>query len=162
MIDQEPLKLTAEKEPSLNSVESSREDIDTTSEENQSDDLASMVVAKHASLLDAGKPEQKQWQNIVKWCIVAFILIIVGVAVFSLLPGIDFVNLGREIKARVDTPMFLTMLLTGFLAQMVDGSLGMGYGTISTTFLLATGVSPGYSKQQGAFGQGFLERCIRL
>jgi uncharacterized membrane protein YfcA len=29
-----------------------------------------------------------------------------------------------------------------FLAQMVDGSLGMGYGTISTTFLLATGVSP--------------------
>jgi uncharacterized membrane protein YfcA len=34
------------------------------------------------------------------------------------------------------------MLLTGFLAQMVDGSLGMGYGTISTTFLLANGVSP--------------------
>jgi uncharacterized membrane protein YfcA len=34
------------------------------------------------------------------------------------------------------------MLLTGFMAQMVDGSLGMGYGTISTTFLLANGVSP--------------------
>ena len=34
------------------------------------------------------------------------------------------------------------MLLTGFLAQMVDGSLGMGYGTISTTFLLANGVNP--------------------
>jgi len=34
------------------------------------------------------------------------------------------------------------MLLTGFIAQMVDGSLGMGYGTISTTFLLATGVAP--------------------
>src|SRR6202008_983507 len=37
---------------------------------------------------------------------------------------------------------FLVMLLTGFIAQMVDGSLGMGYGTISTTFLLATGVAP--------------------
>jgi uncharacterized membrane protein YfcA len=34
------------------------------------------------------------------------------------------------------------MLLTGFMAQMVDGSLGMGYGTISTTFLLAIGVNP--------------------
>ncbi|MGK4422271.1 sulfite exporter TauE/SafE family protein, partial [Klebsiella pneumoniae] len=30
----------------------------------------------------------------------------------------------------------------GFLAQMVDGSMGMGYGTISTTFLLAIGVNP--------------------
>jgi len=34
------------------------------------------------------------------------------------------------------------MLLTGFIAQMADGSLGMGYGTISTTFLLANGVPP--------------------
>jgi uncharacterized protein len=34
------------------------------------------------------------------------------------------------------------MLMTGFLAQMVDGSMGMGYGTISTTFLLANGVNP--------------------
>lgn len=34
------------------------------------------------------------------------------------------------------------MLLCGFLAQMTDGSLGMGYGTISTTFLLANGVNP--------------------
>ena len=34
------------------------------------------------------------------------------------------------------------MLLCGFLAQMADGSLGMGYGTISTTFLLANGVNP--------------------
>lgn len=34
------------------------------------------------------------------------------------------------------------MFITGFLAQMVDGSMGMGYGTISTTFLLAYGVNP--------------------
>src|SRR6202044_1954404 len=34
------------------------------------------------------------------------------------------------------------MALAGFLAQMVDGSMGLGYGTISTTFLLAYGVSP--------------------
>jgi uncharacterized membrane protein YfcA len=42
----------------------------------------------------------------------------------------------------MDVPSFLMMMFTGFLAQLVDGSLGMGYGTISTTFLLANGVSP--------------------
>lgn len=34
------------------------------------------------------------------------------------------------------------MMLAGFLAQFVDGSMGMGYGTISTTFLLAIGINP--------------------
>ncbi|MEI9934907.1 MAG: hypothetical protein WDM71_08670 [Ferruginibacter sp.] len=42
----------------------------------------------------------------------------------------------------MDTRLFYMMLICGFLAQMTDGSLGMGYGTISTTFLLAVGVSP--------------------
>ena len=37
---------------------------------------------------------------------------------------------------------FALYALVGFVAQMVDGSLGMGYGTISTTFLLAMGVNP--------------------
>ncbi len=105
-------------------------------------DLSKLVVAKQISLEETGKPEQKQWQNIVKWCLLAFMFMILGYAVFSLLPHVDVVNLGKEIRGRVDVPMFLTMLLTGFIAQMVDGSLGMGYGTISTTFLLATGVNP--------------------
>ena len=34
------------------------------------------------------------------------------------------------------------MLLAGFIAQMVDGALGMGYGVISTTVLLSTGLNP--------------------
>jgi len=33
-------------------------------------------------------------------------------------------------------------ILVGFLAQLIDGALGMGYGVSSTTFLLSTGVSP--------------------
>jgi uncharacterized protein len=40
------------------------------------------------------------------------------------------------------------MVLCGFLAQMADGSLGMGYGTISTTFLLANGVNPAIVSSQ--------------
>jgi uncharacterized membrane protein YfcA len=36
----------------------------------------------------------------------------------------------------------LTFVLVGFLAQVADGALGMGYGVISTSFLLSFGVPP--------------------
>lgn len=37
---------------------------------------------------------------------------------------------------------FLYYFLIGFLAQLVDGALGMAYGVISTTLLLSLGFSP--------------------
>ncbi|MGQ0484814.1 MAG: sulfite exporter TauE/SafE family protein [Hyphomicrobiales bacterium] len=37
---------------------------------------------------------------------------------------------------------FVTFALIGFLAQIVDGSLGMGFGVISSSILLAQGVPP--------------------
>ncbi len=37
---------------------------------------------------------------------------------------------------------FRWFLLAGFLAQMIDGSLGMGYGVTSASILLSTGVGP--------------------
>lgn len=37
---------------------------------------------------------------------------------------------------------FLTFAFVGFLAQVVDGALGMAYGVISSTVLLAFGVPP--------------------
>lgn len=33
-------------------------------------------------------------------------------------------------------------ILAGFLAQMIDGALGMAYGVSATTFLLSVGISP--------------------
>lgn len=36
----------------------------------------------------------------------------------------------------------LLFVLVGFLAQMIDGTLGMAYGVSATTFLLTMGVSP--------------------
>ncbi|MBC7937116.1 MAG: sulfite exporter TauE/SafE family protein [Rhizobacter sp.] len=36
---------------------------------------------------------------------------------------------------------FLIMLLAGFMAQLVDGALGMGYGLTSATILLSSGAS---------------------
>jgi uncharacterized membrane protein YfcA len=37
---------------------------------------------------------------------------------------------------------FLVFAGVGFLAQLIDGALGMGYGVISSVMLLTTGVSP--------------------
>lgn len=41
-----------------------------------------------------------------------------------------------------DTPGILVFVLIGFFAQMIDGSMGMGYKVSSTTFLLTTGIEP--------------------
>jgi uncharacterized membrane protein YfcA len=40
---------------------------------------------------------------------------------------------------------FLIFALVGFGAQLVDGALGMGYGVISSTVLLASGVPPAHT-----------------
>jgi hypothetical protein len=37
---------------------------------------------------------------------------------------------------------FVTWLFIGFIAQLVNGSIGMGYGVSSTTFLLSLGIYP--------------------
>jgi uncharacterized membrane protein YfcA len=37
---------------------------------------------------------------------------------------------------------FIIYVAVGFIAQMIDGSLGMAYGVTSTSFLISTGVSP--------------------
>lgn len=41
--------------------------------------------------------------------------------------------------------LFFEFLIIGFLAQLVDGALGMAYGLTSTTLLLTVGVSPAYA-----------------
>jgi uncharacterized membrane protein YfcA len=43
---------------------------------------------------------------------------------------------------RAVTPDFWLFAAVGFVAQLVDGALGMAYGVISTTVLLSVGVSP--------------------
>ena len=37
---------------------------------------------------------------------------------------------------------FLMLIAIGFVAQIVDGALGMAFGIIATTSLIATGVPP--------------------
>jgi uncharacterized protein len=108
----------------------------------QLDDLTKLLSAKQEKLEEVSKPAGKNWTRIVLFCLFAFLFMILGHAILSYLPLHDLSVGIRRIPEYVNVPSFLIMLLTGFLAQMVDGSMGMGYGTISTTFLLANGVNP--------------------
>jgi uncharacterized protein len=108
----------------------------------QLNDLTKVLVAKQASLGDAGQARKGSWQQIVKWCLFAFFFMILGHAVLSLVPFGEVLHFIRTLPEHVDGRSFVIMVLTGFIAQMVDGSMGLGYGTISTTFLLANGVAP--------------------
>ncbi|MBC8054174.1 MAG: sulfite exporter TauE/SafE family protein [Sphingobacteriaceae bacterium] len=50
----------------------------------------------------------------------------------------------QAVKDGFDTT-FLIILLIGIFAQLVDGTLGMGYGATATSFLLSFGFSPAIS-----------------
>jgi uncharacterized protein len=76
------------------------------------------------------------------------IWILMGVLVSILLILIIF--FGSETLSRYDWrsaigPGFLWFVLGGFIAQMIDGSLGMAYGVSASTFLLSFGISPAAS-----------------
>jgi len=105
-------------------------------------DLTTVLVAKQIDLEQAAPPQERQWQKVVKWCLFAFLFMIIGHGLLSYVPFEKILVAVKTIPEYIDTTSFLIMVLTGFLAQMTDGSLGMGYGTISTTFLLANGVPP--------------------
>ena len=108
----------------------------------QLNNITTVLAAKNTITEEAKKPGAKKWQKIVAFCLLAFCFMILGHELLSYFPLHDLLSAIKTIPQYVDIKPFAIMFLTGFIAQMVDGSLGMGYGTISTTFLLANGVNP--------------------
>src|SRR5580658_2246004 len=106
------------------------------------DDLSTVRAAKQEKQILPPGPAQRKWQQVVKWCLFAFVFMILGHAILSLIPLGGFAEFLRTLPKEFDIRTFGIMTLAGFLAQIVDGSMGLGYGTISTTFLLWYGVSP--------------------
>jgi siroheme synthase-like protein len=105
-------------------------------------EITKVLAAKQVKLEEVKKPEGLKWQRIVTWCLLAFFFMLLGHALLSLIPLSKMPEGFKVIIQDINGKTFLMMLGTGFIAQMVDGSLGMGYGTISTTFLLAIGINP--------------------
>jgi siroheme synthase-like protein len=131
-----------EMENVLDNMQTLRQGIDGDFEEKvkQLNELTEVLVAKRTHQPTDDKPEHKKWQRIVMWCLLAFFFMILGYTVLQYVPFNKVADAFKGVP--IDKKMFTLMLLCGFLAQMADGSLGMGYGTISTTFLLAIGVNP--------------------
>lgn len=73
-------------------------------------------------------------------------LMIVAVAIIMLIIGFFFYfDLLREQSYEWFSglgPEFFIFILGGFIAQMIDGSLGMAYGVSASTFLMSFGVPP--------------------
>ncbi len=81
----------------------------------------------------------RRWRKIAAWSIFAFFFLIVGNLIGPYLSVKDVGDSLLYVHSQLDQK-FYWMLLAGFLAQLVDGALGMGYGVTCTSVLLATGV----------------------
>lgn len=71
-------------------------------------------------------------------------LMISGHLLFSLLPLEVIGSYAQQLLRTVDSQI-LWFMLAGFVAQMIDGALGMAYGVSATTFLLSVGVPPAFA-----------------
>jgi uncharacterized protein len=59
------------------------------------------------------------------------------------------------LHSQLDTDMFLWFLLVGFVAQTIDGALGMAYGVSSNSLLLGIGIPPAVASAWVHFAQVF-------
>lgn len=97
-------------------------------------DITKTMVAEEAT-------GRRRWDRIARNISLAFIFMIIGYFFFTYLPMAAIAGSARDWYAGLDDN-FHWVLLAGFIAQMVDGALGMGYGVASASILLSVGVSP--------------------
>ncbi len=81
------------------------------------------------------------WLKIARWSLLVFAIMLLGHWVFSYLPLDKMASDGVQLINGLDSN-FKWVVLAGFLAQVIDGSLGMGYGITSATILISAGVHP--------------------
>lgn len=89
---------------------------------------------------DVRQVGEKRWKRIASYSLFAFFFMFVGHLVISYIPFNDILGGLIEMTKDMDAN-FYWMIGAGFLAQLVDGALGMGYGVTCTIVLLSTGVS---------------------
>lgn len=71
----------------------------------------------------------------------ALALMIFGHLLFSFLPYETIGGYAFQVLDSIDSTI-LWFMLAGFIAQMIDGALGMAYGVSASTFLLSFGIPP--------------------
>ena len=84
---------------------------------------------------------EKQWRRWATYSILAFVSMILGYYLFSYYPLPSIPDIWTTLKQNLTTTFWLC-LAVGFLAQMVDGALSMGYGVTCTTVMMTMGIPP--------------------
>jgi uncharacterized protein len=91
-------------------------------------------------LIEDGEKDNR-WKKIATYSLLAFGFMLIGYFIFSYLPLQRMTDDTIKWYHTLDKA-FPIMILAGFIAQLVDGALGMGYGVTSATILLSAGVNP--------------------
>ena len=100
-----------------------------------------VVPEEETNAVETERPDQKRWKKIATYSMLAFALMLIGHFIFSYIPFSDLSIKATDFYRTLDVN-FHWMVLAGFLAQLVDGALGMGYGVTSASILLSTGINP--------------------
>lgn len=106
---------------------------DLSSRINRLNDITQLLVR-------SGTPGERRWRRIATYSLFAFFFMFVGHIVLSYIPYSNMLGGVHEMMNSIDS-RFYWMILAGFLAQLVDGALGMGYGVTCTTVLLSIGIN---------------------
>ncbi|MDP3556201.1 MAG: TSUP family transporter [Bacteroidota bacterium] len=75
------------------------------------------------------------------YSLAVIIIMVIGHLIFTYVPFTDIGSFLRITMQSFDSNLWI-YVLAGFIAQMIDGALGMAYGVSVTTFLLSIGISP--------------------
>jgi uncharacterized protein len=131
-----------EMENVLDNIQEIRKGINGTFDEKvkKLNDLTEVLVSENKTE-ESEKPAQKHWRKIATYSVIAFALMLIGHWILSYVPVKSLSDSASDIYHHLDKN-FHWMVVAGFLAQLVDGALGMGYGVTSASILLSTGVNP--------------------
>ena len=106
----------------------------------QLNEITSVLVEKKGK----GKKRLISNTRIIVYSLCVPALIIVGYLFSMYLPPSVIGGYALRLANSIDSSI-LYFILAGFIAQMIDGALGMAYGVTASTFLLSAGVPPAAS-----------------
>ncbi|HEY0299581.1 MAG TPA: TSUP family transporter [Arachidicoccus sp.] len=77
------------------------------------------------------------WKKFLLYTISIIAVMLLGYWLFAFVLPVHWIDTSLHYLAGSIDEKFLWMFAAGFFAQLVDGAMGMGYGVLSTTFLLS-------------------------
>ncbi|MGE5846219.1 MAG: TSUP family transporter [Ignavibacteria bacterium] len=85
-----------------------------------------------------------RFKRLIGFFVISFLVVLTMVAGHLFFQNISFSSLKETFDQIISSldPGFHWYVIIGFIAQMIDGALGMAYGVSATTFLLAFGYPP--------------------